>query len=143
MTAAELIGSLQRRGVLLVPTPEGNLRYHPRDAVSEAERAVLTRHRKAILAMLAIDPTGWRVAVMATQSQSRTAIPRLVARPDARITPGSCCSCGDPLAKGDRYRCGACIAATIAVLEQATSGWPLLKRTRLTIRRPPTGPSNE
>ena len=117
MTPAELVGSLRRRGILLVPAPDGRLRYRPREALSEAERAILARHRDAILALLDSDPTGWRAAVMATQVPRAGVIPLLLARPGVRFPLGACCSCGDPLGPDDRYRCGPCIEAAVAVLE--------------------------
>jgi hypothetical protein len=117
MTPAELLGSLQRRGILLVPDADGRLRYRPREALSDAERAVLARHRAAILALFDADPIGWRTAVMAAQVPRTGAIPLLLARPDTRRPPGTCCSCGDALEAGERYRCGPCVAATVAVLE--------------------------
>ena len=118
MTPAELLGSLQRRGIVLVPAPDGRLRYRPREALSDAERAVLARHRDAILALLDADPIGWRTAVMATQAPRAGAIPLLLARPGISFPPGSCCSCGDPLGADARYRCAPCVAAAVAVLEE-------------------------
>jgi TubC N-terminal docking domain len=117
MTPAELVGSLRRRGILLVPAPDGRLRYRPREALSEAERAVLARHRDEILALLDADPIGWRTAVMAPQMSRSGTIPLLLARPGITLPLGSCCSCGDPLGPGDRYRCGPCVEAAVAVLE--------------------------
>ena len=116
MTPAEMVGSLQRRGILLVPSGDGRLRYRPREALSGAERTVLARHRDAILALLDADPTGWRAAVMAAQVPRTGAIPLLLARPGIRFPPGSCCSCGDRLSLNERYRCGPCAAATVHVL---------------------------
>ncbi len=117
MTPAEMVGSLRRRGILLVPAPDGRLRYRPRQALSGAERAALVRHRDEILALLDADPIGWRAAVMAAQVPRAGAIPLLVARPGIRFLPGSCCSCGDLLSPDERYRCGPCVAAVVAVLE--------------------------
>jgi hypothetical protein len=117
MTPTELLGSLRQRGVLVAPGPDGRLRYHPRAALSEAERAVLARHRDAILAVFDAQPTGWRAAVMATQMPRAGAIPLLLARPGVRFPLGTCCSCGEQLAPDDRYRCGPCADAAVAVLE--------------------------
>ena len=58
MTPAEMVGSLRRRGILLVPAGDGRLRYRPRESLSETERAVLARHHDAILALLDADPIG-------------------------------------------------------------------------------------
>ncbi|MDO8483942.1 MAG: hypothetical protein Q7S35_03225, partial [Candidatus Limnocylindrales bacterium] len=95
---------------------DGRLRYRPREALSGTERAVLARHRGAILALFDADPIGWRAAVMAAQVPQTGAIPLLLARPGIRFPLGSCCSCGDPLAAADRYRCAPCAAATIHAL---------------------------
>lgn len=119
MTPAELVGSLNRRGVLVVPSGDGRLRYRPREALSEAERAALARHRDGILALFDADPIGWRAAVMAAQVPRTGAIPLLIARPGIRFQRGTCCSCGDPLSPDARYRCGPCVTAVVAVLEVA------------------------
>lgn len=118
MTPAEMVGSLFRRGILVVPTGDGGLRYRPRDALTGAERADLSRHRNAIRAFLDADPVGWRAAVMATQVPQTRAIPLLLARPGIRFSPKSCCSCGDHLLPTDRYRCQSCTAAAFAVLKE-------------------------
>ena len=118
MTPAEMVGSLYRRGILVVPAGEGGLRYRPRDALSSAERSDLARHRDAIRAFLDADPVGWRAAVMATRVPRTGAIPMLLARPGIRFPPGSCCSCGDPLDRDHGYRCEPCAAAAVAVLEE-------------------------
>lgn len=115
MTPAEIVGSLHRRGILVVPTGDGRLRYHPREALSGTERAALARHREAILALFDADPVGWRAGVMAAQVPRTGAIPLLIARPGVRFRAGSCCSCGDPRPV-DRYRCAPCAAASIHAL---------------------------
>jgi hypothetical protein len=115
-TAAGIVSSLQRRGVVLVPAPDGRLRYHPRDALSAEDVAEVARHREAIVALLQRDPVAWRAAVMSTQIAPTGAIPLLMARPGVRMPLGTCCSCGDPLGPDDRYRCGPCVQAAIATL---------------------------
>ena len=116
MSPAELVGSLRRRGVVLVPSGDGQLRYRPQAVLSQAECAALAVQREAILDCLASDPVGWRAAVMATQIRSGHALPLLLARPGIRFPLGSCCSCGDPLTDLDRYRCGPCASAmTLAI----------------------------
>jgi hypothetical protein len=115
MTPAEIVGSLHRRGIDLVPAGDGRLRYRPREALSEAERAALARHRAAILALFDANPIGWRAAVMAAQVPRTGAFPLLLARPGIRFPEGSCCSCGDPRST-DRYRCTPCAAATVRAL---------------------------
>lgn len=115
MTPAELLGSLQRRGILVVPSGDGRLRYRPSTALSDEERAVLARHRDAILALFAADPIGWRAAVMAAQVTATGAIPLLLARPGIRFPLGTCCSCGDPRLV-DRSRCAPCSAAAVRAL---------------------------
>ena len=116
MTASELLGSLRRRGILVVPTGDGTLRYRPREALSAEERAVLARHRDALCGLFDADPIGWRTAVMAAQVPRHGAIPLLLARPGMRFPPGSCCSCGEPLGPDQRSRCRACVTAAVAVL---------------------------
>ena len=117
MTTAEMVGSLYRRGILVVPAGDGSLRYSPRGALSDAERSDLVRHRDAIRALLDADPVGWRAAVMASQVTQGGVIPLLLARPGIRFPLGACCSCGDPLSASYRYRCGPCVSAVVAVLE--------------------------
>jgi hypothetical protein len=116
MSPAALLGSLRRRGVLLAPAGDGRLRYHPREALSEADREFLARNRDAILALFEADPVGWRAAIMAAQVRRTVAAPLLLARPGVRFAPGSCCSCGAPLDQAERYRCRPCVAATVRVL---------------------------
>src|SRR5450759_1045926 len=62
MSPAELVGSLRRRGILLVPSSTGDLRYHPRGALSEADREFLAGNRDGILALFESDPIGWRAS---------------------------------------------------------------------------------
>ena len=124
MTPGELLGALHRRGILVVPSGDGRLRYRPREALSEAERAVLARHREAILALFDADPIGWRAAVMAARVPRTGAIPLLLARPGIRFPPGTCCSCGD-LRPADQYRCAPCAAAVIRALATAPAAGTL------------------
>jgi hypothetical protein len=116
MSPAALVGSLRRRGVLLASAGDGRLRYHPRGALSEADREFLARNRAAILALFEADPVGWRAAIMAAQARRTVVLPLFLARPGVGFAPGSCCSCGDPLEEDDRYRCHPCVAATVRVL---------------------------
>lgn len=116
MTPAEIIVALRRRGVLLAPAGDGRLRYRPRGALTASERAELALHRDGIAALFNADPIGWRAAVMATQTPHTGAIPLLLARPEVPVVAGTCCSCGDPLAPDDRYRCRPCAEAAIAVV---------------------------
>jgi hypothetical protein len=71
MTPAELVRSLHRRGVVLMPSSDGQLRYRPLTALSPADRAILASQRAVILAYLESDPVGWRTAVMASQIRPR------------------------------------------------------------------------
>jgi hypothetical protein len=121
MSPAALVGSLRRRGVLLAPAGDGRLRYHPREALSEADREFLARNRAPILALFEADPVGWRAAVMAAQARRSVVLPLFLARPGVRFALGSCCSCGDPLARDERFRCCPCVAATVRVLEAVPS----------------------
>jgi hypothetical protein len=118
VTPTEMVGALRQRGILVVPSGDGRLRYRPREALSGAERAVLVRHRDAILALFDADPIGWRITVMADQVPKTGGIPLLLARPGMRIARGTCLSCSDVLALDDRYRCGPCVAAAVALLDR-------------------------
>ncbi len=118
MSPLEVLVSLHRRGIIVAPAGDGRLRYRPSDALSAEERAELGRHREALLGLLA-DPVGWRVAVMAGQMPPNGAIPLLIARPGVDFPLAGCCSCGDPLGPGQRYRCAPCVAAAITVLGRA------------------------
>lgn len=116
MTAAELLISLNGRGVVIVPGRDGSLQYRPRYAVSAAELADLARHREAIVALFDADPIAWRSAAMRAQIPPTGATPMLLARPAAQFNADSCCSCGDRLTKRERYRCGLCVQATVEAL---------------------------
>ena len=59
----------------------------------------------------------WRIEAMRPQSRGTGANPLLVARPNKRFPLGSCCSCGDALRAGDRYRCAPCVHAVVAILD--------------------------
>lgn len=121
MSPSEILAELHRRGVLLVPAPDGRIHYRPKDALSPEERDDLARHRDAIRALLECDPVGWRTAVMAAQVPTTGAILFLLARPGARVPPGYCLSCGDALGVDDRYSCAPCVAAAVAVVNRAGS----------------------
>ena len=62
----------------------------------------------------------WRIDAMRPQMTVRGAIPLLLARPGGPFRAGGCCSCGDALTADERYRCHSCVAAVVAVLEEAT-----------------------
>jgi hypothetical protein len=119
VTAAEIVGSLQRRGIALVPLTDGRLSYRPKNVLSRAEIDDIYRERDAIVRLLNADPVGWRVVVMATQVPAVGAIPLLLARPGIWSDAGTCVSCGDPLDSGGRLRCAPCVAAAIAALATA------------------------
>ncbi len=59
----------------------------------------------------------WRIDAMRPQVTRSGAIPLLLARPIGAWGLGTCCSCGEPLAPDERYRCRPCVAAAVAVLE--------------------------
>jgi hypothetical protein len=58
----------------------------------------------------------WRVDAMRSRVPATGAIPLLLALPGVRFQLGTCCSCGEQLAPDDRYRCGPCADAAVAVL---------------------------
>jgi hypothetical protein len=121
MTAAEMVATLQSRGVVLVPTSDGRIHYRPKEALSSSERDALTRLRNAVHAELERDPVAWRVAAMATQLPSSGAIPLLLARPGVVMPMGSCCSCGDPLRPDQRHRCRPCVDAAVRVVARQST----------------------
>lgn len=92
-----------------------SLRSHPGAATQpylDLARRFLIEDRPAL------DPAvAWRIAAMRPQVHAEGSIPLFLARPDARRPPGTCCSCGESLAPDERYRCGPCVAAAVAVLE--------------------------
>jgi hypothetical protein len=120
VSPAELVGSLRRRGVVLVPSSDRQLRYRPQAAVSPAESALLADQREAIVDCLESDPVGWRAAVMETQVRSAQTLPLLLARPGLQFSLGRCCSCGDALPAGHRYRCSLCTEAVVLALLRAS-----------------------
>jgi hypothetical protein len=85
----------------------------------ESMARTLLAEKPEVLRALAREGTevGWRVQVMRPQVPAKGAIPLLVARPGGPWDQGRCCSCGDALEADERYRCGPCVAATVAVLE--------------------------
>lgn len=85
----------------------------------ETMAGALLAEKPEVLRALAREGTeiGWRVEVMRPQAPANGAIPLLVARSGGPWDQGRCCSCGDALAADERYRCGPCVAATVAVLE--------------------------
>jgi hypothetical protein len=81
-------------------------------------RALLAAKPRVVQALAAEDEVGWRIAVMRPQVPVKGAIPLLLARPGVRFRRGTCCSCGDPLGRDDRYRCRPCAEAAVAVLRE-------------------------
>lgn len=79
-------------------------------------RQLLAEKRTIVEALTAEQEVAWRIDAMRPQVTVKGAIPLLLARPLAPWKPGRCCSCGDPLAPADRYRCQHCVAAVVAVL---------------------------
>ncbi len=71
-----------------------------------------------IVRALAEEQVAWRTDAMRPQLAARGAVPLLLARPSAPWAAGRCCSCGDPLAAADRYRCRPCGLAAAAVLAE-------------------------
>jgi hypothetical protein len=72
-----------------------------------------------VLEALAVEQeaVAWRIKAMRPQVTRSGAIPLLLARPVGAWGPGTCCSCGEPLAPDERYRCRPCVAAAVVVLE--------------------------
>jgi hypothetical protein len=80
-------------------------------------RALLAEKPRVLRALADEQEIGWRISAMRPQVTKTGAIPLLLARPGIRFPLGSCCSCGDPLAADERYRCRPCVAAAVAVVE--------------------------
>ncbi len=79
-------------------------------------RALLAEKPQVMRALAVEGEVGWRIEAMRPQLTAQSAIHLLLARPGIPFEPRSCCSCGDALAASDRYRCGPCVAAAVAVL---------------------------
>ena len=116
--APELARSLRVRGVALAAA-EGALRFFPADALSDVERTDLAVHRDALLAVLAHEQAR-RERTMRSQVPEEGPIPFLMVI-DGPHPRGRCASCGEALTPSERYRCGACMRAAIAVLADADS----------------------
>ena len=80
---------------------------------------LLAEKSGVLAALLREREIAWRSQVMQDQVPAVGAIPLLIARPGIPFLSGSCCSCGDPLAPDERYRCSPCVAAAVAVLGAA------------------------
>ncbi|MGO9179405.1 MAG: hypothetical protein ACLQBX_02160 [Candidatus Limnocylindrales bacterium] len=80
-------------------------------------RTLLAQKPRILQALAGEQEVAWRIDAMRPQVPAAGAIPLLLARSDAVRGSGKCCSCGDPLHPDERYRCGPCVAATVAVLE--------------------------
>ena len=117
---AELLTNLRARDVVLERA--GNrLRYGAPPGVMTAELLThLARNKDEFLALLAADDpeVGWRVTVMRSQVSLGHPFPVLVAREGVSGTAGTCVSCGDVLAKGQRHRCDACKHAAWLVVQE-------------------------
>jgi hypothetical protein len=84
----------------------------------EAMAQTLLAEKPQVLQALALESEiAWRVEVMRPQVPGKGAILLLVARSGGPWNQARCCSCGDALEADERYRCGPCVAATVAVLD--------------------------
>jgi hypothetical protein len=124
MGAPEVLAELSRRGVEV--TIEGDrIRFRPQGAVTPDLRAALVEHKADLIRLLGTDDdeVAWRVAAMRPQVPRTGAIPVLLARPEAKTAPpGTCVSCGDPLAQDRRSRCAPCASAVERVLNEIREG---------------------
>ncbi|MEX1172013.1 MAG: hypothetical protein WEG56_05300 [Chloroflexota bacterium] len=80
-------------------------------------RQLLAEKRTIVEALTAEQEVAWRIDAMRPQVTRSGAIPLLLARPVGALGLRTCCSCGEPLAPAERYRCRPCVAAAVAVLE--------------------------
>ncbi len=92
---------------------QGPRRLEPMARLLLAEKPTILR------ALAEEQEVAWRIEAMRTQATDAGAIALLLARPGAPWSTGHCCSCGDPLSADEWYRCGPCVAATVAVLADA------------------------
>ena len=122
MTASDLMRTLEERGIRLEACG-GRLLYHPASALPPELRESLIEHKTEVIALLKTgdDEIAWRVAAMSRQIPDKGPIPFLVAREAVEPQAGCCLSCGDPLGKGDAYRCAACSRAANLALEMSFS----------------------
>ena len=80
-------------------------------------RTLLAEKPQVMQAHVDEQEVAWRVDAMRAQLPTRGALPLLLARLDVDRGSGSCCSCGDPLGRDERYRCRPCVTAAVAALE--------------------------
>jgi hypothetical protein len=107
-----------RRAGLAVTEDDGRLVVRGPCRLEPVARELLA-HKAGVLDALAAERTALdpRMAAMLAQIPPAGAIPLLLARPDWPARPGACCSCGEPLAQAERYRCRPCVDAAVRVLE--------------------------
>lgn len=98
-----------------------------REALRAHKTEVINVLHPPIPEALGRDPDlAWRVAAMRPQVRDKGGIPLLVARREIKPLPGQCTSCGDPLERGNRYRCELCVRAAWEVLREEHAKEPSL-----------------
>jgi tubulysin polyketide synthase-like protein len=125
MTASTLLADLRARGIKLSVSGERLNVDAPRGAVTPDLRTALVEHKADLIRLLGADDeeVAWRVEAMCPQVPRTGTIPILLARPQAKTTPpGTCVSCGGPLAEDRRIRCGPCVQAVERVLNDVREG---------------------
>ena len=106
-----------RQAGLFVTTHGQSLVVQGPRRLEPVARRLLAAKASIIDALTEEQEVAWRVAAMRPQMTRTGAIPLLLARSGAPFEVGGCCSCGDTLVPGERYRCRPCVAAVVAVLE--------------------------
>ena len=108
-----------RRAGLAVAEDDGRLVVRGPRRLEPVARELLA-HKAGVLDALAAERTALdpRMAAMLAQIPPAGAIPLLLARPSSHAGPRACCSCGEPLAEAERYRCRPCVDAAVRVLER-------------------------
>ena len=115
MDGLTLLAEARQAGLLVTVSGDKLVVQGPRRLESFARR-LLAEKRALIEALSAEQEVTWRIDAMRPQVTKGGAIPLLLARPIGAWELGTCCSCGEPLAPDERYRCRPCVTAAVAVL---------------------------
>jgi hypothetical protein len=119
--AVAILAEIRARGMEVRVSPDdSHVQYRPVSAMPLELARRLHAHRWEVMALLYVhDPEViWRMVALLPQVSASGAIGHLLARPKAGSTSmlRHCATCGDPLAKGRRYRCVPCQHAAWLVL---------------------------
>ena len=118
MDGVMLLREARRAGLSVTTDGSRVLVRGPRRLEPVAQR-LLAAKPAVLRVLLDEDEIAWRIEAMRRQVPADGPVPLLIARTDVPRPIGSCCSCGDALGPGDRYRCGPCVAAVVVALGTA------------------------